>query len=360
MRLVSFVCLQALMGPDGKGAGFGSTKGGACPPPLRRGVGFPPPTARQTVEHPSGSHIGWRPPPCRVLNSKCSDLSDLIAHKLKKTMSLQGKSTELVSYRGHTRFATSSLTTLDGCHPHQWTSPSVMSFWDGFRDKRSSSSRRTVENFITHNGDFDPFTAGTHSYDLSKVQAWLQRVLWTPMPSTVDSEVVAGLVDLLQTQGLWTLSVRYAFVFAGGHEDLDYDMPSLKEIEAVAHVLEAVFEAKVITENAGSNHGPTRSGVVTTAVDQLASDLPFGLDLESALLHEFMLAAVNTFFDNNLYHSVRLLPSNYKGSFGLSVSSSPAPATTAPCARRQIPRAPQCTKLRRLCCLRKRPHFDYL
>ena len=65
MHLVSFVCLRAWTGPAGKGAGFGSTKGGGVPPPppLRRGVGVPPPppTAPQTVEHPSGSHIGWRP-----------------------------------------------------------------------------------------------------------------------------------------------------------------------------------------------------------------------------------------------------------------------------------------------------------
>ena len=57
MCLVSFVCLRAWTGPNGKGAGFGSKGGGAfgggCPPP---------PTAPQTVEHPSGSHIGWRRP----------------------------------------------------------------------------------------------------------------------------------------------------------------------------------------------------------------------------------------------------------------------------------------------------------
>ena len=41
MRLVSFVCLRAWTGPDGKGAGFRSTKGGV-PQPLRRGVGSPP------------------------------------------------------------------------------------------------------------------------------------------------------------------------------------------------------------------------------------------------------------------------------------------------------------------------------
>ena len=57
-------------------------------------------------------------------------------------------------------------------------------------------------------------------------------------------------------------------------------------------------------------------------MDQLASDQPFGFDLESGLLHEFVLAAVNAFFDNDLYHSVRQLLSNSKGSFGLSVSSS--------------------------------------
>ena len=65
MHLVSFVCLRAWTGPAGKGAGFGSTKGGGRgPPPPSEGGGVPPPpTAPQTVEHPSGSHIGWRRPP---------------------------------------------------------------------------------------------------------------------------------------------------------------------------------------------------------------------------------------------------------------------------------------------------------
>ena len=43
MRLVRFVCLRAWTGRGRKGAGFGSTKGGVPPPPLRRGVGSPPP-----------------------------------------------------------------------------------------------------------------------------------------------------------------------------------------------------------------------------------------------------------------------------------------------------------------------------
>ena len=40
--------------------GLGQRRGGGG---LQRGMGSPPPTAPQTVEHPSGSHIGWRRPP---------------------------------------------------------------------------------------------------------------------------------------------------------------------------------------------------------------------------------------------------------------------------------------------------------
>ena len=70
MRLASFVCLRAWTGPDGKGARFGSTQGGWCPPPLWKGSPPPPPRLQppQTVEHPSGSHIGWRRPPCTKQN----------------------------------------------------------------------------------------------------------------------------------------------------------------------------------------------------------------------------------------------------------------------------------------------------
>ena len=44
-----------------------------------------------------------------------------------------------------------------------------------------------LENFITHNGDFEFLNVNGKCYDVDVVQQWLEKVLGTPMPATVDS-----------------------------------------------------------------------------------------------------------------------------------------------------------------------------
>ncbi len=44
-----------------------------------------------------------------------------------------------------------------------------------------------VENYITHNGDFEFFQVKDKYYDVEVLQSWLEKVLETPMPATVDS-----------------------------------------------------------------------------------------------------------------------------------------------------------------------------
>lgn len=50
-------------------------------------------------------------------------------------------------------------------------------------------------------GDFDAWRIGTRTYHVGAIQGWLERVLGVPKPSTVDSAAIAGMVDLLRTQG---------------------------------------------------------------------------------------------------------------------------------------------------------------
>ena len=44
----------------------------------RGGWGSPPPKAPKIVAHPSGSHIGWRRPPCMA--HRCESHSTCMAH----------------------------------------------------------------------------------------------------------------------------------------------------------------------------------------------------------------------------------------------------------------------------------------
>lgn len=119
-------------------------------------------------------------------------------------------------FQGHTRFATSSICNLGGCHPHQWLPCSVQMTW-----RRSSPEGaapfigefRNVESYITHNGDLDFFEIHGCLYSLTDVQCLLTKILGREMPSDVDSACIAGLLDLLRTMGIWHASVRYGYLF---------------------------------------------------------------------------------------------------------------------------------------------------
>lgn len=86
------------------------------------------------------------------------------------------------TYVGHTRFATSSIASFDGTHPHQWTPPRLWRCYDlsrkseGRGQSQAGSTPTLVENFITHNGDFDFYELNGMSYGLDGVQSWLERV----------------------------------------------------------------------------------------------------------------------------------------------------------------------------------------
>jgi len=152
----------------------------------------------------------------RVVNAKRSDLSKRLRQKIiqdncssitgnlrgwdKAEYTLNDGGGKLVrGFFGHTRFATSSKASFDGTHPHMWSKRreySVYSFRSASASSSSLSSRSRnqleprivgVENYITHNGDFEFFRVKDKYYDVEVLQAWLEKVLETPMPATVDS-----------------------------------------------------------------------------------------------------------------------------------------------------------------------------
>lgn len=153
----------------------------------------------------------------RVVNSKRSDLSVKIRKKvasdemrMRITSSCGGsyESDSLVkTYVGHTRFATSSIASFDGTHPHQWSPPRRWQMYDVRGPHTGRKSLKLVENFITHNGDFDAYEIQGKSYALDSVQAWLEEVTSYEMPSAVDSAAIAGMVDILHCQGSFALSI---------------------------------------------------------------------------------------------------------------------------------------------------------
>lgn len=193
---------------------------------------------------PSGSDplVAFR---SRVVNRKRSDLSHLLRTRVArdvfstmssailsrptacKTMKSGGgvnsagglgrnDTISVQTYSGHTRFATSSKATLDGTHPQRWSDPSYRTYYN-FRSvandlsaKQQASKngnrgsfpfRTRVENYVTHNGDFDFYSLNGKVYDLDIVRPWLEMATCRPCPSTVDSACIAGFVDLIRSKG---------------------------------------------------------------------------------------------------------------------------------------------------------------
>ena len=169
------------------------------------------PDPRSASRHPPSSSAppALRGVRSRVVNGKRSDLSKGIRRKAARdNRELMGPSGNLRGWNdksrkklvrgffGHTRFATTSKATLDGTHPHRWCERRVHDVYS-FASPSASSAQVAppsagprsvgVENYVTHNGDFEFYTVNGKCYDLEVVQRWLEQVLGTPMPATVDS-----------------------------------------------------------------------------------------------------------------------------------------------------------------------------
>lgn len=151
----------------------------------------------------------------RVVNAKRTDLCNRLMHKCEREFSAWRISAPQL-FQGHTRFATSSISSLEGCHPHQWTPARPCLHWRHVASAdRWVAEEASVVNFITHNGDLDFYELHGVSYPLSDLQKLLPGLLHSPCAAEVDSFVIAGLVDLLRTSGVWRLSVRYGYVYGG-------------------------------------------------------------------------------------------------------------------------------------------------
>ena len=159
---------------------------------------------------------------------------------------------------GHTRFATTSLSTLDGTHPHQWTPATNRRVYQltqltSWSSKDLKPVMKRVENFITHNGDFDFYQLNSHTYELSAVQKWLSIVTGTPMPAVVDSCAIAGMVGIIHSQGCFGLSARYAICLGLPTSTMDgtivtsCSFPSYAHFEKIGEIFEKCL-TKTISE----------------------------------------------------------------------------------------------------------------
>lgn len=307
----------------------------------------------------------------RVVNGKRTDLSKQVRQKVQKTFQPKPE-TDAVVLAGHTRFATSSKASLEGTHPHRWSPGSWKRVYDWENNKLE---KRFVENYITHNGDFDFLTIQGQTYDLEAVQRWLSVTTETEIPAVVDSCAIAGVMDLLRVKGCFALAIRYAICFGNFTSDRDTSkmvrrltevasddtniFPKFADLEKIAVIFEKVLDGMLTSSELSARDGSKCQSLSdieesVTARTMLAGKIcrsisggtlrtmkavaPFvdlfqteydlheqadeeAMDYTNTRLFGFCMMTVNAFFDNDLFHSTKLFLENAKGSFGLSVSS---------------------------------------
>mmetsp|Transcript_19463 Transcript_19463/g.42309 ORF Transcript_19463/g.42309 Transcript_19463/m.42309 type:complete len:1662 (-) Transcript_19463:341-5326(-) len=342
----------------------------------------------------------------RVVNAKRTVLSKGVRSKIEKDVcsmlgnNLRGWNDKAFNpnstgkrlvrgFFGHTRFATSSKASMDGTHPHQWSPRRFYTFFPfqsaaaskGSTAKRGShavgtglseSGRSTsqnkkimhlepksqsigVENFVTHNGDFEFYKINGKYYDTEAIQQWLTKALRVSMPATVDSAAIAGMMDLLRVQGCFALSARYAVCFKMGGcskdvnpMDPSIEYPTVWHYEEIGKVFEKALDEMVHKEEVKSleefnSSDKLRDELVSKISGALIELVEIGssknlghgmmsafnalvnfvsLDFEEGDLGQFVRATVNAFFDNDLMQTTKIFLKNAKGSFGLCVTTS--------------------------------------
>ncbi|KAL0052460.1 hypothetical protein WJX82_002586 [Trebouxia sp. C0006] len=307
---------------------------------------------------------------------------------------------------GHCRFATSSIPTPAESHPHQWTPSVTSTIWlpcnmqrllaplisasrpgDAQKLRACKGSSREVGArpvpeaeerqrwqlqpvsrpqgvFVTHNGDFECYELFGRRKTCAEVMAWLSAVLHVPPPADCDSVAIAGLIDLMRTQGLWVPSLRLAFQECTGgavqpkgahwaEGDIEGGLPACapptpSQLQALASIAEKSltsflrrpraqgFEDHHSSSNSlqgqmcaalgGSNGIQSAAEHLTAAFCEYAQQAGqneawikwlAAHDKWSSLCNNAML----NFVQNDLFWAVRQFLDNAHGSFGLAVMS---------------------------------------
>lgn len=183
-------------------------------------------------------------------------------------------------FAGHTRFATSSKASFDGTHPHQWSKPKYLRVYnmEGGKVVATPENMR-VENFISHNGDFDFYELNGKVYEIDAVQEFLEYATETKMPAVVDSAAIAGMMDLIRCKGCFGLSVRYIVCLGLPTSEFPeanqyFQLPKYDEYEKIGEIFEQVLEEmQTITQKSLEDIGSSsdmREALVCKVTEELS------------------------------------------------------------------------------------------
>lgn len=296
----------------------------------------------------------------KCVNSKRGDLSSVMARALARGAGGTPAFGGTFIAQSHVRYATAGLTTRNEAHPFRFVDVEqrgVRRVWS-FGDGPPTLGIRPIETALTHNGDMDGLRFQRTHLPYAELGFFLERVLGVQNRWTGDSPVLAAAIELYLTQGMWLEALRLAhhLTAAPAAPDFgsipaklegsararamrqlmsDYPAPSLATLRAWEGVAEEVFRASL--ERHSESGGPSSR----RQREQLAADLVARLDdpLFSAIPEQrrvaFARAAIDAFFDNDLYIALRKLEPGLDGTFGCVVTSTLEPGSLVTLCRGQ-------------------------
>ncbi len=237
----------------------------------------------------------------------------------------------------HYRYGTSSPPSELETHWHEWVPARTAMVWEIQRGQWVRSSKN-LNHRITHNGDFDAWNLFGQSIDNQTLGLWLERVLHSPNYTLGDSPKIAGMMDLLITQGMWDASVllSYQLVIASALTDAfggrspekqaPNTAPTEFELRNWSDLFETEFERQIVTlPEALSIFAPEYLEDFEQAVVQKLNQNPQLAHWPDQQLILFARTAIQAFLRNDLYRATQILISRAQGSFGLVTVSTLEP-----------------------------------
>jgi hypothetical protein len=233
----------------------------------------------------------------------------------------------------HYRFGTSGPPAVIETHWHEWTPARTEAVWK-IQDGQWIATPQNINHRITHNGDFDSWQIFGRTIENAELGLWLERVLHIPNQTVGDSPKVAGMMDLLITQGMWHPAVRLAYqlVIAAAPEDAcggksptkdaSNTAPSEAELRSWSGIFETAFAGYVANLSAADLlDTPDNIDLLQQAIGQkLSLDSRFS-KINQQQLTLFVVTAIQSFLHNDVYQSAKTFMAGAQGSFGLVILS---------------------------------------
>lgn len=258
----------------------------------------------------------------------------------------------------HYRYATSGTAPSElETHWHEWMGARNERVWQ-FTGKEWLIKIKNVHHRITHNGDFDSWKIFNQEIDYTTLGLWLEQVLHTPNATKGDSPKIAGMMDLLITQGMWYPSVRLAYQQAiantvycatsikdalNGQKptaNAPNLVPSDQDLNTWAKIFERVFKAELTDLhqfNPGKidPHSLKASASLRQNLLQVFKHHSSTANWPPLQTTTFIRYTLQAFFDHNLYRATQIFIEQAQGSFGLVTTSTLSESELVLCAKGQ-------------------------